>query len=147
MNRKFNIIAAIVALMVLTGIFSGGPDSSFNLFGQNPPKKHKIAIKKMKNKVTKMKEWKAVDAEDTLVTKIKVKKGDEIIWEADGSDLYFQFMDKQLFGDYTYFLEDGKKLKLIVGDQAQAKTYKYAVFCIADLEFARGDSPPVIIVE
>jgi hypothetical protein len=147
MKKKLNVIAVIVVLMVLAGIFAGSSTSSFNLFGQNQSKKHKIAIKKMKNKETKMKEWKAVDAEDSLVTKIKVKKGDEITWDADGSDLYFQFMDNQLFGSYTYYLKDGQKLKLTVSSKAEAKTYQYAVFCIADLEFARGDSPPVIVVE
>jgi len=144
MRKKFNIIVIGLALIILAGI---GLQNSFNVFGQNQSKKHKIAIKKMKNKETKMKEWKAVDAEDSLATKIKVKKGDEITWEADGSDLYFQFMDEQLFGGYTYYLQDGKKLKLVVGDKAEAKTYKYAVFCIADLQYARGDSPPVIVVE
>jgi hypothetical protein len=144
MRKKFGIITLSVALIIVVGMVLQSP---VNLLGQNQSKEHKIAIKKMKNKVTKIKEWKVVDAEDSLVTKIKVKKGDEVTWEAHGSDLYFQFMDEQLFGGYTYYLEDGKKLKLVVGNKAEARTYKYAVFCIADLEYARGDSPPVIIVE
>jgi len=87
---------------------------------------------------------------------VKVKKKDTIIWTAEGTDVYFQFPDAlfnpegaadSLTEGYTKFLKDGKKLKLKVKDNAAPGTYEYAVFCTADGVFAKGESPPKIVIE
>ncbi len=100
--------------------------------------------------------WRVVDATDSTKTKIKVKKKDTVIWTAEGTDAYFQFPETlfnpvsakdSLHNGYTKFLKNGKKLKLKVKDNAPAGTYEYSVFCTPAGVYARGDSPPKIIVE
>jgi hypothetical protein len=100
--------------------------------------------------------WKVVDASDYTKAEVKVKKKDTIVWTADGTDTYFQFPGRlfnpsgeadSLADGYTKFLRDGKKLKLKVKDDALAGTYIYAVFCTANGEFAKGDTPPKIIIQ
>jgi len=147
MKKKADVVYAMVILSIFFGIFASNTINSYSLFGQEQAKEHHIAIKKLKNKVSKIKEWKATDAKDTLMTKIKTKKGDTVVWTAEGTDLYFQFMDENLFGKFNYYLQSGKELKLKVSSKAETKIHKYAVFCYDGKEYATGDSPPVIIVE
>ena len=99
--------------------------------------------------------WRVFDATDTTNTHVKVKKNDTIIWEVNGTDAYFQFPDQifnavdksdSLAGGYTKFVKAGHKLKLKIRGDAPAGTYAYAVFCTAGGVFARGGSPPIIIV-
>jgi hypothetical protein len=120
------------------------------LLAQPAPKKYELVIMKVDN------DWKVVDATDYSKTKVKVKKKDTIVWTLKGTDASLQFPDKlfnavdpedSLHNGYTKFLKDGKKLKLKVRDDALSGTYEYAVFCIKDGVFARGDSPPKIVIE
>lgn len=100
--------------------------------------------------------WKVVDATDTSNTQIKVKKKDTIVWKIEGTDAVFQF-PQQLFDPadstdaladgYTKTVKDGHKLKLKVRSDAASGIYEYAVFCKTDGVFARGSSPPKIIVQ
>jgi len=106
-----------------------------------PAKERKISIKKLNNK------WKTLDADDHSKTKVKVKRGEKIVWEAEGTDLYFQFMDDKLFGNYTKSLKAGQKLSLTVGPNAVQGENKYAVFHHSEKQFIEGNSPPAIIVE
>ena len=104
-------------------------------------KEHKLKILKVNNK------WKVVHEEDITKVKIKAKRGEKIVWTASGSDMYFQFMDEKLFGNYTRTLKDGQKLVLPIGSEAKLGSHPYAVFCLTDKAFATGESPPTIIVE
>ena len=100
--------------------------------------------------------WKVVHSDNHKKTEVKVKRNDTIIWTVEGSNAYLQFPEKlfnpagkedSLSNGYTKFLKNGKKLKLKVKDDAAPGTYEYAVFITADGVFARGDSPPRIIIE
>jgi hypothetical protein len=102
---------------------------------------HHLSITKVHNK------WKVVDSVDTSRTAVSAKRGERIVWEADGSDVYFQFMDDKLFGDYTRSLKANQRLVMVVGNGARSGEHPYAVFCVADNEYATGDSPPKIIIE
>ncbi len=135
-------ITSIVLLIFFTGFYL--------LSVQQAPKKYNLVIMKIG------KEWKVVDASDYTKTKVEVKKKDTIIWTVKGTDASLQFPDNlfnpvdpedSLHNGYTKFLKNGKKLKLKVKDNAPAGTYEYAVFCIVDGVFARGDSPPKIIIK
>jgi hypothetical protein len=53
-------------------------------------------------------------------------------------------MDDNLFGKYKDKVKDGKYLTIKIKDDAELGIHKYSVFCLADLEFASGDSPPEI---
>ena len=147
MKKKVGVVYVIVVLSLFLGIFVSSTLNSYSLFAQDQAKEHRISIKKLKDKVTRTKKWKATDSQDTLKTEVKTKKGDTVVWKAEGTDLYFQFMDKDLFGKFNYYLRNGKELKLKVTSKAEAKIHKYAVFCYDGKEYAAGNSPPVIIVE
>lgn len=135
-------ILSIVLMMFLLGFF---------MMPTSPP------ANKFQLKVIKIDgEWKVVDASDYTKSKVKVRKKDTIVWTVEETDTYFQFPAKlfnpvgtadSLIGGYTKFVRDGKKLKLKVKDDAPAGTYEYAVFCTADGEFAKGESPPKIVIE
>ena len=100
---------------------------------------HNLSIEKIKNK------WKVVDVTGKKET--KAKRGDWVKWTPNGSNAYFQFIDRKLFGQWTRLVRDGQSLSLKVADNAKTGPNSYAVFCITDKKYAEGDSPPRIIIE
>lgn len=144
MKQRLIIFSFIIAIAILFGGFMITPEPP-------PSATYDLKIVKVDDKV-----WRVVDASDYSKRTVKVKRNDTIVWEATGTDAYFQFSNKlfnpvsesdSLVGGYTKFLEDGKKLKLKVKDDAPLITEVYAVFCTADNVFAQGDSPPKIVIE
>ncbi|MFZ0453253.1 MAG: hypothetical protein WCE54_18385 [Ignavibacteriaceae bacterium] len=114
-----------------------------------PSKNYDLTIMKMGNV------WKVVQSDNHKNTEVKVKRNETITWTVEGSNAYLQFpqelfnpvgKEDSLSNGYTKFLKNGKKLKLKVKDSAVPGTYEYAVFVTADGVFARGDSPPKIII-
>ncbi|MGD9898925.1 MAG: hypothetical protein AB7T22_07320 [Calditrichaceae bacterium] len=140
MMRPIRIFYSIIALLIIAVLFAVLPESSFMLHAQKPDKEHHLSIIKMK------KGWKVVDAADTTKSTIVVDKGDKIIWTAYGSKVYMQFLDQKLVGKYTHVIDSGEEFRVTVGNLAKKGPNPYAVFCLADLEFATGDSPPKIVV-
>ncbi|MEJ2636585.1 MAG: hypothetical protein P8184_14995 [Calditrichia bacterium] len=140
MQNKWMFSAAAILLLALLISFAGLPPS---LLSQQPqkPKEHKLSILKIKKK------WKVARSNDSTQTRVVAQRGDKIVWKAKGSDVFFQFSDDKLFGEYNATLKNGKKLELTVGPEARSGPNVYSVFCLADSSFATGDSPPVIIVE
>lgn len=143
MNARLTL--SIVGLVLLVSL------SGFLISSVSPPaKSHDLALVKVGD------DWKVVDANDHSKTQVKVKKKDTIVWSVKGTDAYFQFPAElfnpvsstdSLHNGYTKFVKDGKKLKLKIKDDAPAGTYEYAIFCTADGVFAKGDSPPKIVIE
>lgn len=108
--------------------------------GQQPALKDiNLSVKKIGNV------WKVVVA-GTTTTEVHVVKGQRVIFTAEGSDLYFQFDNTNLFGGHTKFLKNGQKLTLGVGAVAKG-IYVYSVFCDGPKAYAEGGSPPKIIVD
>ena len=138
MKRKFIwISSSIIVLILLLGI----NNKTVGITGEptlNPVKDHQLIIKKVGD------EWKVVLSDDPTKTKVKAKKNDKITWKAEGSDVYFQFMNEDLFGKFKHKMKYGKKLTLTITENAEEGIYRYSVFCLADLQFATGDSPPEI---
>lgn len=139
-NKRVALLAAITALILLAifatetrGLFAGEP--------QKASKEHPLHIKKMNKK------WTVVDALDSTKTRVIASKGENIVWTAKGSDVYFQFGDSTVFGTYYAAIKAGGKLTLTVQPTAKPGRYPYAAFCLTDKEFARVDSPPIIIIE
>jgi hypothetical protein len=110
------------------------------------PEAHYLTVKKQQNR------WRVVDAQDSTKFVILVRRGDTVTWTAHGSDAYFQFMDSTLVVDkegnriYRMNIADGQSRGLIIGQNARRGPHQYAVFVIRDTAFARGQSPPQIIV-
>lgn len=129
-------------LLICAGIALFGFTGAKKLFkSPSPPIVHELTIMKINN------QWKVVHTADKTKTRVKAKRGEKIVWKAQGSDVYFQFMDYKLFDDYTRVLKDGKKISLVIGKKAKADTNRYAVFVAKDMVFATGDSPPEIVIE
>ncbi len=125
-SKSFFGITAI-ASMVLMGGFLLAPHE---LLTQSPQSRHNASIRKIGKK------WK--------IDKVIAKKGDDVSWSASASDLYFQFMDSTLFGEYNYTLK--KPMNLTLKVKGASGTYRYAIFNLADSTFVTGDSPPTIII-
>ncbi len=102
---------------------------------------HKLSVKKTGNK------WKTFDKKKNVEKQPKVKKGDYVVWEADSSDVYFQFIDENLFGVYNAFLKQGESLRLEVGKKAKKGKNYYSAFIYNDKAYMEGNSPPAIVVE
>jgi hypothetical protein len=112
-------------------------------FGQerqrgHTPGKHDVSIAKVHGL------WKAV-RKGTDSTKVQVHVGDEVYFHGEGTDVHFQFNDDRLFGVYDTVAKRGRPLHLVVG-QVDPDTYYYSAYCDTAKVFARGDSPPKIIV-
>lgn len=96
--------------------------------------------------VTKVgKVWKVV-LTGTTTTAVHVVKGQKVIFHAEGTDVYIQFDDSNLFGGHFRMIKAGKTLTLGVGQVAKG-VYTYSAFCDGPKVFAQGDSPPKIIVD
>lgn len=91
--------------------------------------------------------WKIVDAENPKEKKIEVARGDTVVWQApDESDIYFQFMDKNLTGVFTAVVNSGESLSLVIGKDAKVGDNPYAVFVLNGRSYARGESPPRMMI-
>lgn len=109
-------------------------------FGQQTtPKDVNLSVKMVGNV------WKVVIA-GTTQTEVRVVQGQKVIFNAEGSDVYIQFDNDQLFGGHTKTIKNGKKLTLGVGKVAKG-VYTYSAFCSGPGVFAEGGSPPKIIVD
>jgi hypothetical protein len=141
---------------LVTTLLSGSTKNA--IAGQEPPEVN-LTIKKIDG------EWKVVN--DSSQTKVKAKKGAKISWTAEGTDVYFQFMEGKLLAKVkdkdkarnseeaaslpeiysTNRVSAGQSQSFIIRASIKRGDYPYAVFCMADSVFATGDSPPKIIIE
>lgn len=106
---------------------------------QDAPKDVHVSIAKVENV------WKVV-LTGTTITEVHVVEGQKIIFHAEGTDVYLQFDDTNLFGGHLKMIKNGKTLVLGVG-QVEKGVYTYSAFCDGPKVFAVGDSPPKIIVD
>jgi hypothetical protein len=137
--KKLVLFAVVGALVLIAGLVT----ETDRVSGQSAQKasiEHPLHIKKMKDK------WKVVHPDSTSKP-VKASKGEKIVWTAAGSDVHFQFCDSTVFGTYYAVIKAGDKLTLTVQPTAKPGNYPYAAFCVKEKEFARGDSPPIIIIE
>jgi hypothetical protein len=122
--------AAIVVMMAVAGSLVA-PLELFTAVAQRPMGKHNALMSKVGKK------WR--------VGTLTMKKDDEVTWSATDSDLYFQFMDSTLFGEYTYVVKKANSLTLKV--KGTSGTHRYAIFRTEDLSYVEGNSPPTIIID
>jgi len=133
-------IPKILVLPLTLAFFGGMLVETGNTEGAETPLADvNVSIKKVG------KTWKAV-LTGTTNTKVHVVKGQKVIFHAEGTDVYFQFSSKSLFGGHDKYVKSGQKLTLGVGQVAKG-VYTYAAFCTGPKAFAQGDSPPKIIVD
>jgi hypothetical protein len=91
-------------------------------------------------------EWRVVLENDDSKSDITLRRGDRIRWVVQGSDASFQFPEIGIFGMETRTVKDGNPLVLAVRENSPPGNYPYTVFVHASMTYARGQSPPRIIV-
>lgn len=134
----------LLPVIVSCALLSGGillPQESSTAPQQEGAHQHRFRIAKLNN------QWKVHDSKDTRNHVIRANRGDEVVWTAGGSDLYFQFPDSTLFDSSEATVADGDDLSLTVSTNAKPGRYTYSVFCSKENKFATGDSPPIIIIK
>ncbi len=135
---KIKSIITIAAALVLFFI-------SNVLYAQAPPTDNRSVLHEM---VVKMvdEEWRVVYKNDETKSTIVAKKNDRVSWTAEGSDISFQF-DESLFGGSSFEIADGDSLMRPLAPGAKVGEYIYAVFVRGAGVFAKGESPPRIIID
>lgn len=91
-------------------------------------------------------EWRVVYKDDYSKSDVTLRRGDRIRWVVEGSDASFQFPDTRIFGDGIKVLRAGNPLVMAVSANSPLGNFPYAVFVHASMTYARGQSPPRIIV-
>jgi hypothetical protein len=91
-------------------------------------------------------EWRVVFEDDCTKSDVTLRRGDLIRWAVEGSDASFQFPDCRIFGEETRVMRAGNPLVMAITAQSPTGTFPYSVFVHEAKTFARGQSPPRIIV-
>lgn len=100
--------------------------------------------------------WRVRDNEGKNMGTIKVKKADNINWQAKGSDMVFTFskdvnqyfnFDEEVFKDgKSQEISDSQKLRVTLKSDAPKDTLIYQVYVVEADTFVVGDSPPKVII-
>ncbi|WP_194973329.1 hypothetical protein [Aquiflexum lacus] len=91
-------------------------------------------------------EWRVVLEDDESKSDVTLRRGDRIRWIVEGSDASFAFPDIRIFGQETRDVKDGNPLVMAVSANSPKGTFAYTVFIHESMTYARGQSPPRIIV-
>ena len=91
-------------------------------------------------------EWRVVFEDDYSKSDVTLRRGDRIRWVVEGSDASFQFPDTRIFGEGTRVVKAGNSLVMAVSAKSPMGNFPYAVFMHESMTYARGQSPPRIIV-
>ena len=91
-------------------------------------------------------EWRVVFEDDYTKSDVTLRRGDRIRWVVEGSDASFQFPDSRIFGQETRVVRAGNSLVMAISAQSPTGTFPYSVFVHEAMTFARGQSPPRIII-
>lgn len=114
----------------------GGEDS-----GQEQARvEYRLVVKVINN------EWRVVFEDDYSRSDVTLRRGDRIRWTVAGSDASFQFPDSRIFGDGIKVVKAGNPMVLAISANSPGGTFPYSVFVHEAMSYARGQSPPRIIV-
>lgn len=92
-------------------------------------------------------EWRVVLEGDASKSDVTLRRGDRIRWVVEGSDASFAFPDSRIFGQETRNVRNGNPLVMAVSANSPSGTFAYTVFVHESMTYARGQSPPRIIVQ
>lgn len=91
-------------------------------------------------------EWRVVWEDDDNQSDVTLRRGDRIRWVVDGSDATFTFPDVRIFGQKTREVKDGNPLVMAISANSPKGTFEYTVYIQESMTYARGQSPPRIII-
>ena len=132
-------VAIATATLLILAAICFNPEQQAQ--AQTRPTEHRLEVKLIDS------EWRVVLEGDEQQSDITVRRGDRVRWVVQGSDASFQFLETTLFGDGSRTVRDGRPMVLAIRDEAADGIYPYSVFIHNDLEYARGQSPPRIIID
>jgi hypothetical protein len=127
------ITAAVILLysgLLVQESFAQSPDDGSVL--------HELVVKVIDD------EWRVVHKDDPSISTVVVKRNDRIRWTVEGSKISMQF--DELFGGNSFDVDDGNTFQRPVAPSVRLGEFTYSVFIHEDMVFARGESPPRIIV-
>lgn len=138
--KSKHLPGAVVALSFLLSLYSCADGEQFET-PTDTPARHDLAAVQVGNV------WKIVQTQDTTQTTVNVARGDTVVWHAPAeADIFFQFMTLELAGIFTESLMKGERLTAVIGMEASTGAHPYAVFVYDERVYARGDSPPILII-
>jgi len=91
-------------------------------------------------------EWRVVLADDESNSDVIARRGDRIIWVIEDSDATFTFPIRGIVGYRTRKVKAGTRLVLPVLNDSPLGEYDYTVYIEKSGTYARGQSPPRIII-
>lgn len=141
MKHKKNITSVLISFLLILAIYG-------NLFSLNDDQmdqdqgrvEYRLVLKVIND------EWRVVFEDDYSKSDVTLRRGDRIRWAVEGSDASFQFPDSRIFGQETRVVRAGNSLVMAISAQSPTGTFPYSVFVHEAMTFARGQSPPRIII-
>lgn len=91
-------------------------------------------------------EWRVVFEGDETRSDVTLRRGDRIRWVVQGSDASFAFPEQRIFGLENRDVKDGNPLVMAISANSPKGTFPYTVFIHEAMTYARGQSPPRIII-
>lgn len=141
MGYKVIITSLLISILYIISIYN--QDFPFDRNEIDPDQgrvEHRVVVKIINN------EWRVVLEGNNSKSDVTLRRGDRIRWLVEGSDASFAFPDSRIFGHETREVKAGNPLVMAVSANSPKGTFPYTVFIHESMTYARGQSPPRIIV-
>lgn len=142
MSKKL-IVAGIIAsgLYIISKIFRRKSQDENDLDSENIPIVHKVVVKEING------EWRVVLEGDESKSDVYAKRGDRVIWKVKGSAVTFEFPNSCILGFKSASRKNNVPLDKTILKDSPLGEFAYSVFIKKTGTYARGQSPPRIIVK
>ena len=141
MKHKKNITRVLISFLFILPIYGNPFSINDDHMDQDQGRvEYRLVLKVIND------EWRVVFEDDYTKSDVTLRRGDRIRWVVEGSDASFQFPDSRIFGQETRVVRAGNSLVMAISAQSPTGTFPYSVFVHEAMTFARGQSPPRIII-
>lgn len=141
MTYKVIITSVLVSILHILSIYGQNFSNNGN---QNDldqgSREYRVVVKVIND------EWRVVLEDDESQSDVTLRRGDRIRWVVEDSDASFQFPDSRIFGEETRVVKAGNPLVMAVAANSPKGNFPYTVFVHEGMTYARGQSPPRIII-
>jgi len=144
MKQKKNITSVLISFLFILPIYGNPFSLNDNQMDQDQDQRrveYTLVVKVIND------EWRVVLEDDYSKSDVRVRRGDRIKWVVEGSDVSFQFPDVRIFGENTRVVKDGNSLVLAISASSPRGEFPYTIFVHESMTYARGQSPPRIIIK
>jgi hypothetical protein len=129
-----------ILIMMIPLWYSGGIDLHHESQSDYNPVEYRVVVKVIGD------EWRVVLEGNENQSNVTLRRGDRIRWVVQGSDASFQFPEIGIFGLETRLVKANNPLVLAVSNNSPTGNFPYTVFIHESMTYARGQSPPRIII-